>query len=145
MARHRALPLIALIVSFGAGCLLTGCASPFEEFYKPAPNSRGTAVAPHASPVLIQSRYPDIDAKQLAQEGYALIGTSYFITGQLATGPLEDSFYELQAMTEGTKVGAAIVLLQFDYSSVLADGCCARVFASYWADNSLSRSMERAY
>jgi hypothetical protein len=48
---------------------------------------------------VIQSRYPDIDARQLAREGYALIGTSSFITGQLATGPHDGSFYERQAMS----------------------------------------------
>jgi hypothetical protein len=136
--RCRAILLSTLVVLCGS-CLLAGCASPFAMFYDPAPNSRGTPVAPHATPVLIESRYPDIDAKQLEQEGYALIGTSHFITGQLATGPFDDSFYVQQAMTEGTKVGATIVLLQVDSSSVLGDGCCARVFASYWADRTLSR------
>jgi hypothetical protein len=138
--RHRALLLIALSVSFGGGSLLTGCASPFDQFYSPAPNSPGTPVASHATPVVIQSRYPDIDARQLAREGYALIGTSSFITGQLATGPHDDSFYERQAMAEATKIGAALVLLQVDYTSVLGDGCCAKVFASYWADSALSLS-----
>jgi len=77
----------------------------------------------------MESRYPDVDAKQLAQEGYALLGTSYFISGQL-----DGSFYKDQAMTQGMKVGAAVVLLQVDYTDVLADGCCARIFTSYWAD-----------
>jgi len=77
----------------------------------------------------MESRNPDMDARELAQEGYALIGTSYFITGQL-----DGSFYKGEAMTQGMKVGAAVVLLQVDYTDVLADGCCARVFASYWAD-----------
>jgi len=36
------------------------------------------------------------------------------------TGQLDGSFYKGEAMV--------------DYTDVLADGCCARVFASYWAD-----------
>jgi hypothetical protein len=38
------------------------------------------------------------------------------------------------------KVGAAIVLLQVDYTSVLGDGCCKKVFASYWADAARRRA-----
>jgi hypothetical protein len=137
--RYRALLLVAL-TSLGGSLFLTGCASsPFAMFYDPASNRHSTPVTSHATPVLIQSRYPDVDAKQLAREGYALIGTSQFVTGQLATGPLEDSFYRNQAVAEGTKVGAAIVLLHVDYTSELADGCCASVFASYWADSALPR------
>lgn len=40
--RLRALPLIALILSLGGSCLLTGCASWFERFYKPASASYGS-------------------------------------------------------------------------------------------------------
>jgi hypothetical protein len=137
--RHRALLLIALM-GLGGSLLLTGCASsPFAMFYDPAANSHATPVTSLASPVLIQSRYPEVDAKQLSREGYALIGSSQFVTGQLATGPLENSFYRKQAVAQGTKVGAAIVLLHVDYTNELADGCCARVSASYWADSALSR------
>jgi hypothetical protein len=130
----------AMIVSLIGATLLTGCASEFELSYKPAKTSHRAPVASAATPVLIHSRYPDIDAKQFAREGYALIGTSDFFTGQLSTGPFEDSFYKDQAITQGMKIGAAIVLLQVDYTDVLGDGCCARVFASYWADLARQRA-----
>lgn len=136
--RHQALiksPYrVLLIAGLLAACVLTGCASGFEEYYKPAATSNVSPATPVSAPLLIQSRYPDIDARQLEQEGYELIGTSYFITGQLATGPLDDSFYTDQAVKQGKKVGAAIVLLQVDNAAVLGDGCCRKVFASYWAD-----------
>jgi hypothetical protein len=40
--RLRALPLTALALSLGGSCLLTGCASWFERFYKPASASYGS-------------------------------------------------------------------------------------------------------
>jgi hypothetical protein len=132
---------VLLLAGLLACCVLTGCASTFEEYYQPAAASNVAPVTPPPAPLLIQSRYPDADAKQLEQEGYELIGTSYFITGQLATGPLSDSFYTDQAVKQGKKVGAAIVLLQVDDTAVLGDGCCRKIFASYWADLARRRAV----
>ena len=128
---HKAL-FSALLASVIGSCLLTGCATPFERFYKPAASANGSRVIPPATPLLVPSRDSEGAGEQLAREGYALVGSSYFITGQN-----DDSFYKDQAITQGMKVGAAVVLLQVDYTNVRADGCCARVSASYWAKSDL--------
>jgi len=74
--RHRLRLLIALIASLSG--LLTGCASPFERFYKPAATRHGTSVTSPATPLFAWSQDPNGDGKKLAQEGYLLIGTSSF-------------------------------------------------------------------
>ncbi|HEV2228174.1 MAG TPA: hypothetical protein VGR86_04395 [Steroidobacteraceae bacterium] len=107
-------------------CLLTGCASPFASFYEPAPH--GSPVTRQATPFFEWSHDPDGDGKLLAREGYVLIGTSSFSAVTLA----DDAWFKAQAVTEGMRLGAAVVLLQADSTDVLADGCCLRLFASYW-------------
>ena len=105
----------ALLLSLVGSCLLTGCASPFERFYKPAATNYGSAVTPPATPVLIQSRDPDSDARQLEQQGYVLIGTASFHAG-------DEPWYEDEAIAQGKRVGAAVVLLKVDPTFVANHG-----------------------
>lgn len=142
---YRALLLTAIIVSFGSTCFLQGCASGFARFYKSASaNSAPLAVAP-ATPQLVWSRDPGRDGKQLAQQGYLLIGTSSFRT-------VGDPWYEKEAVEQGKKVGAAVVLLsvnwglarygypsyQQGYADADAPGADVPAihayFASYWGE-----------
>jgi len=107
----------ALLASLIGSSLLTGCASNFERFYKPAVTAYGSAVTPTAAPPLTRSRDPVLlwsrdlngDGKRLALEGYALIGTSSY-NGALDLTYLED------AVAQGKKVGAVVVLLRVDFS-----------------------------
>jgi hypothetical protein len=121
----------ALIPSLIGACLLTGC-SPFARFYQPAANSHGPAVSPQTAPSFKWSRDPAADSEQLSRQGYVLIGTSSFVGATFTY----DLFYKDQAVTQGMKLGAALVLLQADYNNAVSDGCCVRVFASYWAHGS---------
>ena len=119
----------ALIPTLIGARLLTGCSSPFALFYDPASNSHSSAVTQQAVPLLAFSRNPDRDGKRLAREGYVLVGTSSFVTGDA-----DLQLYKEQLMTQGTKVGAAVVLLNVDYADVTGDSnCCIRVVATYWA------------
>jgi len=130
---------MALIASLSG--LLTGCASPFERFYKPAPQTHGATVTPSDAPLVGWSGDLDQDAKILAQEGYVLIGTSHF-----QGAAIESAFggtYEQQAIAEARRVGAAVVLLNVDSHVVVgnapdfgvndAGDPRIKMVASYWA------------
>lgn len=122
----------AFVASLIGACLLAGCMSPFARFYDPAASSHAGAAAAQGAPRFQWSRNPDGDGQQLAQQGYVLIGTSSFI----GAGFTYDGYYKVQAVTQGASLGAALVLLDADYNNVVSDGCCVRVFASYWAQGS---------
>ena len=110
--QHRVLLILSLIGSF----LLTGCASQFEKSYKPAVTAYGSPVTPPAAPPLTRSRDPVLlwssdasrDGKRLAQEGFVLIGTSSY------SGAI-DLAYAMDAVAQGKKVGASVVLLNVDF------------------------------
>jgi len=108
--------------------LLCGCASPFALFYDPARHAHPAAAVQQAEPVLELSRDPDADGRRLAQEGFVLIGSSFFFGSALT----DHLMYRTEAVAQGMKLGATLVLLDADYNDVVADGCCVRLFASYW-------------
>ena len=97
----------ALVASVVGSCLLTGCETWFEKYYKPAPASYESLVAPPATPELWLSVDPVGERQQLEDEGYVLIGTSSF------RGAV-DSSWKQEAVEEGKKVGAAVVLLKVE-------------------------------
>lgn len=116
MARHF------LLLTIGAtGLALCACASEYALYYEPV--LHGSLVPPQRSPLYKYSVHPDRDGKQLAREGYVLIGTSCFLGGR---SPEEI----MQAMRQGTKVGAAVVMQRFHYQGEALDYW---VFTSYWA------------
>jgi hypothetical protein len=96
---------LLLTASLAGLCLLTGCASGFERFYKPAPATPASVVTSSAPPTLLAVRDPELGAKQLTQSGYVLIGSSTF------RGPYDLKFAQ-EALEQGKKVGAAVVLLK---------------------------------
>jgi len=147
---HKA-SLSALIVILIGSCLLAGCASPLERAYSSARIHHGSQAAPRAYPQLLWSRDPDGDGKRLAQEGYVLIGTS-------SSDGAIDLSYTQDAVIQGKKVGAAIVLMKVELTTArhymerpegegpiffwdltgtgisnLPIGTTGSVFASYWA------------
>jgi hypothetical protein len=103
------------IVAIGATlALLAGCASGFEKYYRPAPAAALALAAPTLAPppptpaVYTYSSNVQADAKRLAEDGYAFIGESSFY------GPANKSNQE-QAVAQGKKVGAAVVLFKSEY------------------------------
>ncbi len=134
------LPVMCLVGLCGGFGALTGCTSLFARYYEPRATAPVSSVVASRPPLFLDTQNPEADARQLEREGYVLIGASRFITGQLFSGPIEDSFYKDQAIAQGVKVGAAIVLLHVDASNVIIDGCCEKVVASYWASAASSRS-----
>ncbi|HUO18356.1 MAG TPA: hypothetical protein VMU44_01190 [Steroidobacteraceae bacterium] len=123
-------PLRALIPSLLGVGLLAGCVSPFAGYYEPGPASRGPPATAQPEPLLEWSHDPRDDRERLAREGYVLIGSASFIA---STFPGDQSYAGL-AVTQGRRVGAALVLLEEDSADVLADGCCMTLTASYWAE-----------
>ena len=94
--------------------LAVGCASGFEKFYTPVPNADAilklpSVLPPPAIPQLFpHSNDVQADAKRLNEDGYVYIGSSSFY------GPANKS-NQSQAIAQGKKVGAAIVLFKTDY------------------------------
>jgi hypothetical protein len=132
-----------------------GCESNFahfERFYKPAATRESVSAVtaqPRATPPqLVYSRDPDRDGGLLGQHGYVLIGTTSF------NGAPGLSYVDRAVVTQGQKVGAAIVLLKAcSYSTVTS--CCApdvsfvgtskggaSYFASYWAKSDAGKTSE---
>ncbi len=138
-AGRKLFPFVCLLSLCGGLGALTGCASLFARYYEPEGTPPVSSVVAAVTPLYLESQDLEVDAQQLEREGYVLIGASRFITGQLFPGPIEDSFYKDQAIAQGVKVGAAIVLLHVDASNVTIDGCCEKVVASYWANPASSR------
>jgi hypothetical protein len=107
---------IAILVS----ACLSGCATNgFEKYYKPMPGSETIATNPRFEPppaqpkVYAHSSDTNADAARLAEQGYVLIGTSSFY------GPSK-KVSESQAIAQGKKVGAALILLRSQYKDTLS-------------------------
>jgi hypothetical protein len=103
------------VIAIGAIlALLAGCANGFEKYYHPAPPAVLAMVGPSLVPpppkpaVYMHSADMRADAKRLAEDGYVFIGESSFY------GPANRSNQE-QAVEEGEKVGASVVLFKSEY------------------------------
>lgn len=98
---------------------LTGCVNGFERYYTAAPNSEKIVslpeyVKPPPEPrVYAHSEDLKADAKRLYEDGYVLIGTSSFY------GPANRT-KQSQAVDEGKKVGATVVLVRSTYKDTLS-------------------------
>ena len=144
--------LIASLISSG---LLMGCASKFdhfERFYKPAATRESapavTAQPRTTPPQLVYSHDPDRDGRLLGQHGYVLIGTTSF------NGEPHLSYVDRAVVTQGQKVGAAIVLLKTRSYSTITSCCEPEVsflgpaeggvsyFASYWTKSDAAKTSE---
>lgn len=104
--------LVGLIIGFG--CLISACASGFAKFYAPAADPQGILSSPLILPspktpqLFLHSSDVQSDAKRLREDGYVYIGSSSFY------GPANRS-NQSQAVEQGKKVGAAIVLFKSEY------------------------------
>lgn len=99
--------------------LLTGCAvNGFEKYYTPQPgadkilSNPSVEMAPAVPKVYAHSSDINADAKRMAEDGYVLIGTSSFF-GPSKTGT------QSQAIEQGKKVGAAVILVKSTYKDTL--------------------------
>jgi hypothetical protein len=104
----------AVVSAVAVGCVLSACTSGFEKFYTPAPNAQAilnsplTLPAPKTPQLFLHSNDVQADAKRLREDGYIYIGSSSFY------GPANKS-NQSQAIEEGKKVGAAVVLFKTEY------------------------------
>ncbi|MFI4869435.1 MAG: PDZ domain-containing protein [Steroidobacterales bacterium] len=93
---------------------MAGCANGFEKYYTPDPNAQAILKMPATLPppktpqVFAHSNDVNADAKRMAEDGYVYIGSSSFY------GPANRS-NQSQAIAQGEKVGAAVVLFKTDY------------------------------
>jgi hypothetical protein len=99
-----------------AAVFLTSCASGFEKFYTPAPPNALAAVAtlppPETPQLFAHSDDLQSDGKRLREQGFIFIGSSSFY------GPANRSNAQ-QAVAQGKKVGAAIVMVKSQYMDTL--------------------------
>ncbi len=104
----------ALVSAVAVGCLLSACTTGFEKFYTPAPNAQAILSSPLTLPtptipqLFLHSNDVQADAKRLREDGYLYIGSSSFY------GPANKS-NQSQAIEEGKRVGAAVVLFKTEY------------------------------
>ena len=100
-----------LLLLLSSVVLLSGCASGYQEFYKPRPGSSPEAIAamraapPPPMPVVERSKPIDsttvVDA--YAKRGYVVIGTSFFNSGRTEA--------EEPALLQGKLIEADLVLI----------------------------------
>jgi hypothetical protein len=108
------------IMAIGAILALTGCANGFEKHYHPAPPAGLVSVAPSLDPpppkpaVYVISADIQEDAKRLAKDGYVFIGESSFVD-------LADRSREAQAVMQGKRVGASVVLFKSEFKDTRSD------------------------
>ena len=109
-----------IIMAIGAILALTGCANGFEKHYHPAPPAGFVAAASSLDPpppkpaVYVVSADIRADAKRLARDGYVFIGESSFVD-------LADRSREAQAVMQGKKVGASVVLFKAAHFDTRSD------------------------
>lgn len=101
-------------LTLAVACLLSGCATGFAKFYTPAPTAQETLSSPLILPapqtpqLFLHSNDVQADAKRLREDGFIYIGSSSFY------GPANRS-NQSQAIEQGKKVHAAIVLFKTEY------------------------------
>jgi hypothetical protein len=110
----RTVKNLVVIAGISAYVVLVGCASGFEKYYAPMPGAETVAKNPRferppAVPVVFaHSAALTAAAAQLEEQGYILIGTSSFY------GPAS-KVTKSQAVTQGEKIGAALILIKSQY------------------------------
>lgn len=96
--------------------VVTACASGFEKFYTPAPPNALAAVVtlppPQTPQLFAHSDDLQLDGKRLREQGFIFIGSSSFY------GPANRSNAQ-QAVAQGKKVGAAVVMVKSQYMDTL--------------------------
>jgi hypothetical protein len=108
------LSVIGLFALLSTGCAVNG----FEKYYTPQPGADKISSSPYiekapAVPKLYaHSNDVDADAKRMAEDGYVLIGISSFF-GPSKTGT------QSQAIEQGKRVGAAVILVKSTYKDTL--------------------------
>ncbi len=113
------MPFRILSLATAVGCLLSGCASGFAKFYTPAPNAQIILNSPRVLPapetpqLFLHSNDVQADAKRWPEDGYVYIGNSS------SYGPANRS-NQSQAIEQGKKVRAAIVLFKTEYVDTLS-------------------------
>jgi hypothetical protein len=95
--------------------LLSGCANPYGQFYTDQLGGRSIhdfpmLVASEGNPQLYSTSDHERDGRALLENGYVLIGFSTF-----NAGPVDSK----QAMRQGKKVGAALVMVQSQYTNTV--------------------------
>ena len=95
--------------------LLTACANPYSQFYNDQLGGRSLGEFPitdryEGEPQLYSTSDQDRDGQSLREKGYVLIGSSSFNSG--AVDPQ-------QAIRHAKKVGAALVLIQSQYTTTV--------------------------
>jgi hypothetical protein len=109
----RAIPVVLATLCVAA------CVNGFEKYYTPAAGSEKFASSPYAEKppaeprVYAHSADVEADAKRLREDGYVLIGTSSFY------GPA-NKVTQSQALEEGKRVGASVVLIRSTYKDTLS-------------------------
>lgn len=98
---------------------LAGCVNGFEKYYAPVPNAEKIVSSPYlekppAQPKLYAySADVKVDNKNMLENGFLAIGTSSFY------GPANRASAS-QAIAEGKRVGAAVVLVRSTYKDTLS-------------------------
>jgi PDZ domain len=112
----RAKSILAVCAVFCAVSVLAGCATPFADFYNDQTNGQDPATAqgvilPADAPRLVRGGNPDEDALRMAEDGYALLGSSAFNARTVD---------ERGAIAQGEKVHASVVILYSKYTGTVS-------------------------
>ena len=106
--------MITKVVLLTSALILAGCANGFEKFYRETPYAAQAMKSPYTLPpppvpnVYVYSSDPKSDNQRLAEDGYVTIGYASF-SGNA------NKVSESQAVAQGKKVGAALIMIHSQY------------------------------
>ncbi len=85
-----------MVLLFSAVILLAGCANPFAQFYQDRTGgidlTKAPVILPTGEPKLFRGNDPKVDAQNMLEEGYVLLGLSAFNAANVrATGAIDQA------------------------------------------------------
>ena len=114
---RRTLPSILVVIVLPL--FATGCVNGFEKYYRPSPNAQQVLKSPYVLPppptptVYVYSATPSADNHKLQQDGYVYLGEASFYMNA-------NKVSESQAVEQGKKVGAAVILIHSEYKDTVS-------------------------
>ena len=105
-----------IILIIVATLLLSGCATPFAQFYYDQTGGVdvtkiSTVILSTDNPKLFRGNNPDVDNQQMLEDGYGLLGYSSFNAGNVS----EDG-----AINQAKDIHASVVVLYSKYTNTLS-------------------------
>jgi hypothetical protein len=112
-------PLPAILALIGLTISVAACVNGFEKYYQASPSAEQVLKSPYVLPppptptVYSYSSNPSADNHKIQQEGYTYLGEASFYGNA-------NRVSQSQAVAQGKKVGAAVILIHSEYMDTVS-------------------------